>query len=258
VVIRVADPDSCWEAFQATLVLKRAHKRLNRTVIQALVRERLELCIEQMGENWRDPARVTQGCAEVEEWMKRELSRNGLELESLELVEIPRSQTPPARPDLLPRYDEFWIENVPTVDGFELNLSLVVRSWVPAILAGAGQITWPQDSFKQHAWEFFSRLDSETCLAQVQTWQASLSPLLAHIGDGVRSAWALMTAPMHGMLREDSGITTDVTWVTRRQLRSGNDAFVPGQRYKYLDAYHLFFLLRNWQQMPDRYRMGKG
>lgn len=257
-VVRVTDPESCWEAFQATLYLKRAHKRLNRTVIQALVRERLELCIEQMTERWRNPADVAQACADVQEWMKQELSHNGLELERLEMVEVPRSAVPASRHDLLPRYDEFYIDKVPTADGFELNLSLVVRTWVPPVLAGAGQITWPYDSFQQNAWEFFGKLDSETCLAQVQTWQATLHPLMEHIGDGVRSAWALMSAPKLGLLREDSGIKTDVTWVTRRQIRSGSEAFIPGQRYKYLDAYHLFFLLRNWQHMPERYRMGKG
>lgn len=257
-VVRVTDPAACWEAFQASLVLKRAHKRLNRTVIQALVRERLELRVEQLAACWRQRELLQQGIADVEAWLKSELSVNGLELERLELTELPRGSVSDNRDGLLPRYDEFWLEKIPTADGFEISLSLVVRTWVPPILAGTGQITWPHESFRHHACHFFGKLDAESCLAQVGHWQTTLTPLLEQMGQGVRSAWALMSAPRNGLLREEAGIGTDLTWVTRKAIRSGSEAFVPGQRYRYLDAYHLFFLLRNWQQMPERYRMGKG
>lgn len=257
-VVRVTDPAACWEAFQASLVLKRAHKRLNRTVIQALVRERLELRIDQLAALWHSPDMLDHGMHSVESWMKSELSHNGLELERLELTEIPRGPRPEGREGLAARYDEFWLEKIATADGFELTLSLVVRTWVPPILAGTGQITWPHESFKHHATQYFGQLDAETALAQISHWQSTLSPLLEQMGHGVRSAWALMSAPRHGLLREETAIGTDLTWVTRKQIRSGSEAFVPGQRYRYLDAYHLFFLLRNWQQMPERYRMGRG
>lgn len=258
-IVAVRDPQSCWEAFQAVLRLKRAHKRLNRQVIQALIRERLELCIEQLGEVWHDPTRLEEGRAQVSEWLHEQLLSFEIELEAFDLRELPRSSPQRDRPELRPRYDEFWLEKIVTADGFELELDLVVRTWVPELLAGAGGMNWLAGAFTRAAEEFFGPLDSEAGLSEVARFQLHLAPLQGLLQDNLGMAWNLLTAHRHGgVLGRNPRISCDATWVTRRSVSAQKAAFQPGRQIRYLDAYHLFALMENWQNLPDRYRMSSG
>lgn len=257
-IVAVTEPQSCWEAFQASFVLKRAHKRLNRTVIEAIIRERLELAVAQKAAWWLMSDGLAEGCHQVESWMKEQLLVHGLELASLELVGIPRTARSHDREDLVPLYQESWLDQIPTADGFQLNLSVVVRSWVPQSVAGQGNHNILDDDLRHLAVQYFSALDAETALAEVSRWQATLRPLLDQLEATYRTVAGLLTAARCGILREDRGIASDTVWITRRQLKSGPGAFQPGQRYGYLDPYQLFFMLKDRKQLHERYRLGKG
>jgi hypothetical protein len=60
------------------------------------------------------------------------------------------------------------------------------------------------------------------------------------------------------LFRQDKRICSDSCWVTRRQLKPGKRAFAPGQRYGYLDPYHLFYMLKDRKQLHELYRSGRG
>lgn len=257
-IVAVTEPQSCWEAFQASFVLKRAHKRLNRTVIEALIRERLELAVAQKAAWWLMSDGLAEGCHQVEAWMKEQLLVHGLELASLDLVGIPRTARGHDREDLVPLYQESWLDQIPTADGFQLNLSVVVRSWVPQSVAGQGNHNILDDDLRHLAVQYFSALDAETALSEIGRWQGTLRPLLDQLEATYRTVAGLLTAARCGILREDKGIASDTVWITRRQLKSGPRAFQPGQRYGYLDPYQLFFMLKDRKQLHERYRLGKG
>lgn len=255
-IVTIADAESHWEAFQASFLLKRAHKRLNRTVIQALIRERLELAVARQGAWWQMSEGLTQGCESVQQWMTEQLSLHGLELERLDLLAIPRTPHRNPRPDLVPLYQENWLDKIPTADGFELSLTVVVRNWVPPAMAGQSCLNVADGELRQSAIQFFGRMDAETALAEVTSWQQSLRPVLDQLEEAYRTAAGLLHATRTGVFREDRGIHSDSCWVTRRQIQPGPKAFVPGQRYGYLDPYQLFFMLRDRKQMHERYRSG--
>jgi hypothetical protein len=257
-IVAVTEPQSCWEAFQASFVLKRAHKRLNRTVIEAIIRERLELAVAQKAAWWLMSDGLAEGCHQVEAWMKEQLLVHGLELASLELVGVPRTPRGQVREDLVPLYQESWLDQIPTADGFHLNLSAVVRTWVPASVAGQGHHNILDDDLRHLACAFFGELDAETALRDVPRWQESLRPLLDQLEGTYRTVAGLLAATRSGVLREDPGIVSDTVWITRRQLKSSPRAFQPGQRYGYLDPYQLFFMLKDRKQLHERYRLGKG
>ena len=257
-IVAVTEPQSCWEAFQASFVLKRAHKRLNRTVIEAIIRERLELAVAQKAAWWLMSDGLTEGCHQVEAWMKEQLLIHGLELASLDLIGVPRTARADRRDDLVPLYQECWLDGIPTADGFELSLAVVVRSWVSPCVAGQGNVNLLDGDLEHSARSFFSRFDAETALAEVTHWQESLRGILDHLEATYRTAAGLLAATKTGIFREDPGIHSDCVWVTRRQLKSGPRAFQPGQRYGYLDPYQLFFMLKDRQHMHEHYRLGKG
>ena len=257
-IVAIREPQSCWEAFQASFVLKRAHKRLNRTVIQALIRERLELAVDLKAAWWHMSDGLAEGGRQVESWMQEQLLLHGLELASLELVGVPRTRRSDTREDLVPLYQECWLDDIPTADGFLLSLSVVVRSWVSACVAGQGNVNLLDGELAHSARQFFGSLDAETAMAQINPWQESLRGILDHLEATYRTAAALLAATRSGVFREDPGIHSDCVWVTRRVLKSGPNAFQPGQRYGYLDPYQLFFMLKDRQQMHERYRLGKG
>lgn len=257
-IVGVSEPQSCWEAFQASFVLKRAHKRLNRTVIQAIIRERLELAVALKGAWWHMTDGAAEGCRQVEAWMTEQLLIHGLELASLELVGVPRTPRKDTRFDLVPLYQECWLDRIPTADGFELSVAVVVRSWVPPSVAGQGNVNLLDGDLSHSAEKFFKSLDSETALAQVSRWQESLRPILDHLQATYRTAAGLLAAAKTGLFREDPGIYSDCVWVTKRQIKSGPSAFQPGQRYGYLDPYQLFFMLKDRKHMHEHYRLGKG
>lgn len=257
-IVAVTDSDSCWEAFQASFVLKRSHKRLNRTVIQALIRERLELAVAQKAAWWLMSDGLAEGCRQVEDWMKQQLLVHGLELASLEMVGIPRTAASLDGGDRVPLYQENWLDKIATADGFELSLSLVIRSWVPACMAGQSNINLLEGDLARSAQAFFSSLDSETALAEVSRWQNTLRPAMDQLEASYQTAAGLLQAARTGVFRLDKGIRSDCCWVTHRQIRPGPRAFQPGQRYGYLDPYQLFFMLRNRKQLHENYRLGKG
>lgn len=257
-IVAVTEPQSCWEAFQASFVLRRAHKRLNRTVIEAIIRERLELAVAQKAAWWLFSDGLAEGCHQVEAWMKEQLLVHGLELASLDLVGVPRTPRGHSREDLVPLYQESWLDNIPTADGFQLNLSAVVRSWVPLSVAGQGSHNILDDDLRHLARQFFAQRDAETALADVSRWQGTLRPLLDQLEATYRTVAGLLAAAKSGVLREDPGIISDTVWITRRQLKPGPKAFQPGQRYGYLDPYQLFFMLKNRKQLHEHYRLGKG
>lgn len=257
-IVAITEPQSCWEAFQASFVLKRAHKRLNRTVIQAIIRERLELAVALKAAWWHMSDGLAEGCRQVEEWMKEQLLIHGLELASLDLVGVPRTPRADRRDDLVPLYQESFLDRIATADGFELSLAVVVRSWVSPCVAGQGNVNLLDGDLAHSAERFFGPRDAETALADVTRWQESLRSILDHLEATYRTAAGLLAATKSGIFREDPGIHSDCVWVTKRQLKSGPRAFQPGQRYGYLDPYQLFFMLKDRQQMHERYRLGKG
>jgi hypothetical protein len=257
-IVSVNDPASRYEAFQASLFLKRAHKRLNKTVIEALIRERLELVIAQKSAWWLMSDGLTEGCRQVQSWMKEQLAVHGLELENLELVGIHRSPTAEPREDLVATYQECWLDRIPTSDGFELTLSVVIRSWVPPALAGKGNFSGVDADLLSLAQQFFSQRDSETALGDVALWQSQLRPVLEQMEEAYRVASGLLEASKTGLFRQDKRICSDSCWVTRRQLKPGKRAFAPGQRYGYLDPYHLFYMLKDRKQLHELYRSGRG
>jgi len=257
-IVPITESDSCWEAFQASFVLKRAHKRLNRTVIQALIRERLELAVAQKAAWWLMSDGLAEGCRQVEDWMKRQLLVHGLELASLELVGIPRTTAGSEHGDRVPLYQENWLDKIPTADGFELSLALVIRSWVPTCMAGQSSVNLLEGELTQSAQAFFFCRDSETALAEVAGWQSTLRPAMDQLEASYQMAAGLLLAARTGIFRLDKGIQTDLCWVTQRKIRPGPRAFQPGQRYGYLDPYQLFFMLRNRKQLHENYRLGRG
>lgn len=251
--------DAHWEAFQASFLLKRAHKRMNRTVIQALIRERLELAVEQAAPHWNDAADFEKGRAQVEEWLREQLNYLGLELGQLSLLGLPKVEPTTPRPDLKPIYQEVWLDSIATSDGFALNLALVMRCWVAPFLAfGVDLVSGLGDRLSHSAQAFFGQLDSETCLGQIAQWQATLEPEREWLGDNYRELAALFTASRDGRYAPDKGVQADACWVTRRELVSGDEAFHPGRRYGFLTPYQLFFMLKDRESMHRHYRAGKG
>lgn len=257
-LVTLAHPEAHWEAFQASFWLKRAHKRLNRTVIQALVRERLELAVEQAAEHWQHPDDFEAGSRQVERWLSRQLEVHGLELDRLRLIGLPRVAAARQRTDLMPVYQEYWLEDLSTHDGFQLSLDVVVRAWVPSLVVGQGNVTMLESAIKESAEQFFAGVDSEKCLAEVQEWQSSLADFRDLLGQTYRVVAALLQATRTGVMREDPGIYSDCSWVTRRQLKSGPKAFQPGQRYGFLDPYQLFFMLRDRKRLERGFLSGRG
>lgn len=257
-LVAVKDSQSCWEVFQASFVLKRTHKRMNRMVIEALVRERLELAIAQKSAWWLTREGLSEGSRQVESWMREQLWMHGLELAELELVGLARTEHAHTRDDLFPLYQENWLEQIPTADGFFLSFSVVMRLWVPATLVGYERRNLYHDELKCLSIDFFSPLDSETALSKISVWQQSLRPILEHLETTYRTVDGLLAAVKNGLLRRDAGVIADTVWVTRCQLKAGEAAFQPGQRYGFLDAYQLFFMLQDRQQLHERYRLGRG
>lgn len=257
-LVTLAHPEAHWEAFQASFWLQRAHKRLNRTVIQALVRERLELAIEQALEYWVHPEDFEAGSRHVERWLARQLEVHGLELDRLRLVGLPRVPQVRHRDDLVPTYQEYWLEDIATQDGFQLSLDVVVRAWVPALVVGQGSVTLLDSLIKESAEQYFAQVDLEKCLAEVQNWQTQLADFRQNLGLTYRVVSALLLAAKTGVMREDPGIFSDCSWVTRRQLKSGPRAFQPGQRYGFLDPYQLFFMLRDRKRLERGFLSGRG
>lgn len=258
-LVAFSSPESHWEAFQASFLLKRAHKRMNRTVIQALIRERLELAIEQAAAFWQEASDFERGQAQVEAWLREQLSLLGLELGELTLVGLPRVKPLSTRADLKPLYQEVWLDSIATSDGFALNLSLVMRCWVvPFLVFGVDLVGGLGDRLNHSAQAYFGKLDSEACLAQVPDWQATLEPEREWWGDNYRELAALFTASRDGRYALDKGVRADACWVTRRQLVSGDEAFQPGRRYGFLTPYQLLFMLKDRESLQRHYRAGKG
>lgn len=232
---------------------------MNRTVIQALIRERLELAIEQAAEHWLEAGDFDLGRIQVEDWLREQLNLLGLELGELTLVGLPKVQPITSRPDLKPLYQEVWLDSIATSDGFALNLSLVMRCWVvPFLVLGVDLVSGLGDRLNHSAQAFFQPLDSETCLAQVPRWQATLEPEQEWWGDNYRELAALFTASRDGRYALDKGVRSDACWVTRRELISGDEAFHPGRRYGFLTPYQLLFMLKDRESMHRHYRAGKG
>lgn len=258
-LVAITHPESLWEACQASFLIHRAHKRMNRTVIQALIRERLELAVEQASDFWKKPEDFEAGRAFVQDWMIEQLALNDLELSRLELVGLPRNPPLTVRQDLVPHYQEVWLDGIKTSDGFELNLAVAVRWWVlSSFPLCVEMIVSLGDRFRHSAEEFFKPLDCETGLAQMANWQASLQPQLEWWSDTYRELVRLWRAHQGVAHQRDLAIRADATWVTRKEVRASSEAFQPGKRYGYLDPYQLFFMLKDPKLMSRHYRSGKG
>ena len=251
-LIALSQPESHWEAIQASLRLRRAHVRMNRTVIQAMIRERLELSIENCLPLLREPDTLGEATEQIHSWLNEQLVSLEIQLEQLNLVGLVRCPPEFDASGVAPRYHELWFDNLPCADGFELDLGVVVRGWFPCNTLEFSDETL-RALIQKVAYEHTRERDAETALAQIGQFQAALSGPLEAWTDLVRDGVRLLRLSNVA----NSKVRADRTWITRKTLRASQKAFQPGQRYGYLDPYQLFFMLKDRDTMQRHYGPGQ-